>query len=252
MDNLQLLIDLHRDMPRQGPGSRATTEQALALSGLAGHGGQRIADIGCGSGAATLMLAEALDADVVGVDMVPAFLARLREEAHQAQLSHRVTSREERMDALTFDDGSLDGIWSEGAIYNMGFAAGVREWRRFLKPGAVLAVSEITWLGTERPAELNDFWQQNYPEIDTAGAKIRVLEDSGYTPMGYFVLPSHCWLDSYYQPLRDRFAPFLQRHHGSPLQDAARAIISATEQEIDFFERYQTHYSYGFYLARRA
>ena len=36
------------------------------------------------------------------------------------------------MDTLPFAAGSLDAIWSGGAIYNMGFESGVRQWRRFL------------------------------------------------------------------------------------------------------------------------
>jgi len=48
------------------------------------------------------------------------------------------------MDSLQIAAGTLDAVWSEGAIYNIGFEKGVREWRRFLKPGGILAVSELT------------------------------------------------------------------------------------------------------------
>ena len=53
----------------------------------------------------------------------------------------------------------------------MGFANGIRAWRRLLKPGGVLAVSELTWLKRERPAELTQHWMRAYPELDTASAK---------------------------------------------------------------------------------
>jgi hypothetical protein len=33
----------------------------------------------------------------------------------------------------------------------MGFEQGVAYWKRFLKPGGILAVSEITWLTATRP-----------------------------------------------------------------------------------------------------
>jgi SAM-dependent methyltransferase len=80
----------------------------------------------------------------------------------------------------------FDVIWSEGAIYNMGFAAGVSAWRRFLKPGGKLIVSEITWLTADRPAELQSHRDAEYPEIDVASAKIGILERQGYIPEGYF------------------------------------------------------------------
>jgi SAM-dependent methyltransferase len=100
------------------------------------------------------------------------------------------------MDTLPFADEEFDVIWSEGAIYNMGFEAGVSAWRRFLKPGGKLIVSEITWLTAERPSALQSHWDAEYPEIDVASAKIGILERRGFTPEGYFYLPTSCWIDN--------------------------------------------------------
>jgi hypothetical protein len=46
------------------------------------------------------------------------------------------------MDNLSFRDEELDLIWSEGAIYNIGFERGLREWRKYLKAEGYIAVSE--------------------------------------------------------------------------------------------------------------
>ena len=152
------------------------------------------------------------------------------------------------MDALDFQMESLDAIWSEGAIYNIGFENGVRQWRRFLKPGGVLAVSEITWLTEHRPAEIESHWHKEYPEIDTASAKLAVLERNGFSPLGFFVLPKECWIDEYYRPMQQRFQGFLQTHGFS---DEARAIVAAEQAEIDLYERYSSFVSYGYYIARK-
>ena len=129
-----------------------------------------------------------------------------------------------------------------------GFEAGVRSWRRFLKPGGVLAVSELTWLTGDRPAELDRHWTAEYPEVGTASAKLAVLEANGYSPIGYFVLPQHCWLDHYYRPLQARFDAFLERHGHS---DAAHQIVDAEQREIELYERYAEYVGYGYYVARR-
>jgi SAM-dependent methyltransferase len=65
-------------------------------------------------------------------------------------VQNKITTLEKSMDALDFDDETFDIIWSEGAIYIMGFETGVKQWRNFLKPGGYLAVSEITWLTNKR------------------------------------------------------------------------------------------------------
>ena len=248
MDDLALLVDLHREGARQGPGGDAETRLAIALSGLRSGRNLKIADIGCGTGASTLLLARDLDATVTAVDFLPEFLVELDAAATREGLGGRIETREASMDALPFADGSLDAIWAEGAIYNMGFEAGIRAWRRFLKPGGVLAVSELTWLTRERPEELTAHWMQEYPQVDVASAKIALLEENGYTPAGYFPLPRTCWLDNYYRPMQARFESFLARHGQS---DAAKAIVAAEEAEIALYERHAAYVSYGFYVARK-
>ncbi len=248
MDELQLLIDLHDDSPRQGPGGERETRLSISLSGLEGKPNLAIADIGCGSGASTLVLARELDAHVTAVDFAPQFLSRLESEASRAGLADRITLLEGSMDALPFEPATFDAIWSEGAIYNMGFAAGIEAWREYLKPNGILAVSELTWLTEQRPADLQKHWEAEYAEVDTASHKIAVLERLGFSPAGYFVLPEHCWLDNYYRPIQRGFSAFLDRHEHS---DAARATVDAEEQEISLYERYKAFVGYGYYIARK-
>lgn len=248
MGHLDFLIDLHRDGDRQGPGGGDETRTAVKLAGLFGKADLRIADIGCGAGASARLLAADLDARITAVDLMPAFLARLAELAAREGLADRIETLAASMDALPFEDESLDAIWSEGAIYNIGFERGISDWRRFLKPGGVLAVSELTWLTSERPDELDRYWSQEYPEVATASAKIAALEAAGYALLGYFPLPERCWIDNYYRPLQEHFAEFLARHDSS---EAARAIVAAEGAEIALYERFSTYYGYGFYVARR-
>jgi SAM-dependent methyltransferase len=249
MDDLRLLLDLHKTGPRQGPGGDHETRLAVALSRLKGTANLKIADLGCGTGASTLVLARELDAHVTAVDFLPEFLARLEDAAARAGVVDRITTLSAFMDALPFAASAYDAIWSEGAIYNMGFAAGIEAWRKFLKPGGVLAVSELTWLTDRRPAELQAHWKREYPEVDTASGKMAVLERLGFSPIGYFTLPERCWIDNYYRPMQQRFAAYLDQHGNS---EAARAIVSAEEKEISLYERYKAFVGYGYYIAQKA
>lgn len=248
MDDLQLLMDLHRDTPRQGPGGDIETRLSIEMSGLNNGKNLRIADIGCGTGASTCILAEHLDATIVAVDLLPEFLNRLEIEATRAGFGDKISPLNASMVALPFSEGELDAIWSEGAIYNMGFEAGLKAWHKFLKPDGILAVSELTWLTHERPEDLQTHWEREYSEVDTSSAKMAILEKNGYLPIGYFALSERCWLENYYRPLQLRFAGFLERHGRSV---AAKAIVAAEEAEITLYERHKAFVSYGYYIARK-
>lgn len=248
MDDYQLVIDLHKRAKRQGPGGEAETKMAMELAGIDPAAPLRIGDIGCGTGASALCLARSLNARITAVDFLPEFVDVLQTRAQNEGLSDKIEPLVGSMDDLKFDEGSLDVIWSEGAIYNMGFAHGVKAWQRFLKPGGVLVVSEITWTTPSRPLELEAFWKAEYPEIGTASSKIRVLEDSGYAPVAYFVLPEHCWLANYYGPMQEGFGDFLARN---AYTDEARALVEAEKKEISLYTRFKGYYSYGVYIARK-
>ena len=248
MDHIDLLVDLHRKADRQGPGGDAETRLAITLSGLSGRQNLKIADIGCGTGASTIVLAKCLDADITAVDFRPEFLEELDQRAKAEGVSEQITPLAASMEALTFQPSSLDAIWSEGAIYNIGFKAGIRSWRPFLRPGGILAVSELTWLSRERPAELEEHWSGDYAEVAQASAKMALLEAHGYTPLGYFPLPETCWLDNYYRPTQERFADFLAKHDGCA---AARSIVQAEQLEISLYERFSAFVGYGYYVARK-
>jgi SAM-dependent methyltransferase len=220
----------------------------MALAGLDRSRHLKIADIGCGTGASTILLAKELDAEITAVDFLPEFLDELQTRARDHGVAEKINTLSCSMEALPFSDEEFDIIWSEGAIYNMGFETGVAAWNRFLKPGGKLIVSEITWLSATRPPELQSHWDGEYPEIDVASAKIGILEQHGYCPEAYFYLPTHCWTENYYRPMKSRFDAFLERHGRS---DQAKGIVEAEKHEMALYERYRDFYSYGVYIAKK-
>jgi len=245
----KLMVDLHRDGLRQGPGSDEETCRALGLTRFDQAAPISIADIGCGTGASTLVLAKELpDAKICALDLFPEFLDPLMDKARDAGCAERIETLAVSMDALPFEVESLDLIWSEGAIYNIGFRNGAELWRPYLRPSGVMAVSEITWLRPDPPAEILEYWNAEYPEIATAPEKIATLESAGYDLMGYFVLPSTCWLDNYYEPTARRIPDFLARHSDGP---EAMQVVEMERQEVELYRKYQNWFSYGFYVVRK-
>jgi SAM-dependent methyltransferase len=248
VDELQLLIDLHKGASRQGPGGDAETEKAIDLAYIDRSAPLKIADIGCGTGSSTLILARLLNAKITAVDFLQKFLDVLETRAQSDGVAESITSLCASMDDLPFEEKEFDVVWSEGAIYNIGFQNGVADWKRYLKPGGLLIASEISWITNTRPSEIQHHWDSEYPEIDVASSKIKVLEENGYSPIGYFVLPEHCWLDNYYWPMQAGFEDFLDRNGNS---DEARAVVEAEIKEIELYEKYKSYYSYSVYIARK-
>jgi ubiquinone/menaquinone biosynthesis C-methylase UbiE len=247
MDVFELLVSLHKTQYRQGPGSDNHSGLALELSGLKGLKQLKIADIGCGSGASSIFLAQNLNANITAVDLLPEFLNILNKNAKDLNLCNKINTIACSMDSLPFEKSSLDAIWAEGSIYNIGFKKGVNYFKTFLKKGGILACSEITWLTEKRPTEINDYWVNNYKEIATSSEKIKILEEEGFKILGYFPLPQSCWLENYYNPLEARFDSFLKEYNFKE----AKEIIEAEKKEIQMYKKYKEYYSYGFYIAQK-
>jgi len=248
MTELDLIIDLHKNSERQGPGSEKDTLKALGFIDMPAGLKLKIADIGCGSGGQTITLAKNLNGLITAVDLFPEFLNELNEKSQKLGLTDKIITLEKSMDDLPFNRSEFDLIWSEGAIYNIGFEKGIKEFKDYLKVGGYLAVSEITWISPSRPKEIEEFWKHEYPEIDIASNKIRLLENNGYSLAGYFYLNQDSWIGNYFNPMEARFEAFLKRNNNSEL---ARKVIEDNKAEIDLYKKYKDYYSYGFYVARK-
>ncbi len=247
MDELELLVKLHKNNLRQGPGSDETTKKALGFTNLKEKSGLKIADIGCGTGKSTILLAKELDAEIIAIDFLTEFLKKLESKAEELSLKGKINTLTCSMDKLPFEKEEFDVIWSEGAIYNMGFKEGIKYWKRFLKSKGILAVSEMTWLSSSIPEEIKTYWENNYSQIDKASSKIAILEDNGFKILGYFPLSESCWLENYYDILEAKSDDFLVQYS----TQQAKNIIDKENEEIALYKKYKDFYSYGFYIAEK-
>ena len=139
-------------LPRQGPGLDECTARAFhTIPDLPADA--RILDIGCGSGMQTLALARLCPgATIIASDIHQPFLDDVTERAAKAGLEGRITCLRASMDDLLFPAGSFDLIWAEGSAFVMGFHEALSSWKRLLKQGGYLAVSDLFWF-THTPTE---------------------------------------------------------------------------------------------------
>jgi len=132
--DFNLICEYFSGIERQGPGSPEVTIKALSFANNLTEE-SHIADIGCGTGGQTMVLAQNAPGYITGIDLFPVFIDLFNKNASKLNLQSRVKGIIGSMDNLPFQEEELDLIWSEGAIYNIGFERGINEWRKFIKPG---------------------------------------------------------------------------------------------------------------------
>jgi ubiquinone/menaquinone biosynthesis C-methylase UbiE len=244
--DLNLIYEYFANTDRQGPGNIEETLKALSfIDGLTEN--STIADIGCGTGGQTMTLGQNTPCEIIGIDVWQDFINKFNQNSKNLKLQSRVKGIVGNMENLQFQEEELDLIWSEGAIYNIGFERGLNEWRKFLKMGGYIAVTENTWFREERPDEIQEFWQKIYPEIDTIPNKVAQMQKAGYLPIATYMLPEKIWTD-YYKKQALNIDSFIKKHKGNK---TAEEFAASQRYEAELYYKYKAYYGYMFYIGKR-
>jgi ubiquinone/menaquinone biosynthesis C-methylase UbiE len=245
--DFDLICEYFSNIERQGPGSPEATLKALSfIDNL--NNESSIIDIGCGTGGQTMVLAQNAPGNFKGLDMFPKFIDLFNANAKMNNLQERVKGIVGTMMELPYKDEEFDLIWSEGAIYNIGFEKGVNYWNRFLKKGGYIAITEACWFTETRPEEINSFWNDAYPEIDTISNKMDQLQKAGYVPIASFILSENCWIENFYEPQSNIQEEFLKKHPGN---QNAENLVEEMKHEVEMYNKYKEFYGYVFFIGRK-
>jgi SAM-dependent methyltransferase len=245
---MDMLIATHVGLKRQGPGSEEMTLKALSfLDDLQSI--ERVADLGCGTGGQTMVLARSISGRIVGLDQIPEFIEVLDAQAKEHDMAPRVSGIVGSMEDLPFKDEELDLIWSEGSIDAIGLQAGLEHWRAFLKDGGAIAFTCPSWLTTERPEAVARYWEDAGSPLERVDHNITVLLETGFDFIAAFALPQQCWTDHYFTPRERAEAAFAARH---PDDEIVEEYLEDSRLERALFDRYGHHYGYVFYIGRKA
>ena len=243
----ELFYLIFNGLPRLGPGDNLSTRKAfytLPVFPESAH----ILDIGCGTGMQTLELARLAPCAVLALDNHEPYLRDLTRRAAEERLDKKITTIKGDMHNLPFSEAEFDLIWSEGSIYIIGFEKGLKEWRKFLKPGGYLVVTELIWTSDQPPREAVEFWKNEYPAMQSNGVLKEMIGRSGFRLIRDFLLPNEAWWDQYYLPLEKRLFR-LKKDHASNIR--LMELIRYIEREIQIYAQFNDHFGYAFYIMKK-
>jgi SAM-dependent methyltransferase len=245
--DMSLFYKIYEQLPRQGPGNIPTTRRAFqAVPELIEA--PRILDIGCGTGRQSVALAQLTDGCVTALDNHQPFLDILMRQAESAGVAERIVCQCMDMAHMTFDPASFDLIWSEGAIFILGFKQGLLQWRPYLRMRGALAVSEIAWLRPDPPTELIEFWGSGCPDMVDVSTLLSTVKRCGFHCLEHFILPESAWWDDYYGPMGEVLDHLCDT---CPDDHEARRLCDTLRTEIRMYRQYSDYYGYVFFILQR-
>ncbi len=241
----QYFLETHSNMPRQGPGSVQSTTKAWQSVNI---DNAKILDIGCGPGQQTITLASLCNGHITALDFHQPFLDQLQTAVMEKGLEKRIVIQKGDMCKLEYPDESFDVLWVEGAIFIIGFEKGLQEWKRLLKPGGFMAVSELSWIRQDIPDELQEYFQEIYPPMTSIENNLETFKSLGYDPISYHIEPPSDWWDGYYNPLKERIQYMYKKYQNN---NDVLQVLKMEEREIEIYKKYSKYYSNVFYVVKK-
>jgi SAM-dependent methyltransferase len=247
ISTLDIIVKTHVGLERQGPGSPEMTIKALNFLDNPNKISRAI-DLGCGTGGQTMVLAQNITGNIIGVDIVPDFINVFNDNAKKLNLQEKVNGIVGSIENLSFQKEEFDLIWSEGVIDSIGFEKGLTYWNGFLKKNGYIAVTCPSWLSDEQPVEIERFWVNAGSGLDTIGHNVSIMQKAGYNFIAAFTLPEKCWIDNYFIPRDAAEKIFLEKYIGN---NFVENYIINNKYEVDLYSKYKQYYGYVFYIGKK-
>lgn len=249
----RVYAELFRHLELLAPGSPQTTLTVLDRMREWLPDEARIADFGCGAGAASVTLAAAMPrAHVIAIDTGASFVEQLLQRARRAGCADRIEARVGDMGlpgSAGIQPASLDLIWCAAAVYSIGWETALRVWPPFVRRNGCMAVSDLVWVNPpdRRPSASVALWQREYPPMRAASDIEALVAAAGWVVVDRFRQARSDWA-AYYEPLRLRVATMRSTNEDV----VARAILDGMQEEIDVFDSGDASFAYEFFLLRSA
>jgi ubiquinone/menaquinone biosynthesis C-methylase UbiE len=248
VEGMEYLYELCEALPRCGPGDNTSTWRAYNAIPKPPDK-PFILDIGCGSGMQTLELARISKGKIIALDNHQGFLDILMKKAKDEGVEDRIIPKNASMLEMDFDEDTFDIIWSEGALYFMGFQNGLKRCQQLLRSNGYLAVTELEYLTPNPPLRVTQYFENEYPDIKDVKGKIELIRNEGFSLVSNFTLPESAWFDNYYTPIEKELPRLNKKYQGNKI---ALGVFEGFQNEISFYKKYSKFYGYEFFIMQKS
>jgi SAM-dependent methyltransferase len=243
------IFKIFESFPRQGAGDDEHTEKVFSLIAEPLKGDGEILDVGCGKGVQTMTLARLCPfCRITATDIYQPYLDAVDEKSVSEEFSRRIKTVCASMDDLPFGEESFDIIWAEGCSSIMGIENAVMYWKKLLKRGGYMMISDIFWF-TETPSdEAREFFAEFHPAMMIEDKGFETIRNAGLELVGSFRLPSRVWEESFYGKLRAKFGGLEEEYADD--KDALM-IIEGLKRQTRIFDKYQDEFGNTYLVMRK-
>ena len=247
MEGIEYLYELCEALPRSGPGDNECTRRAF--NSIPQHSKRPfILDIGCGQGMQTIELAKISNGKIMALDNHQGFLDTLMDRTKNEEFEENIIPQNMSMLDMNFEEKTFDIIWSEGALYFMGFQNGLKRCHQLLKDKGYLAVTELVYTVSNPPDTVVEYFGSEYPDIKNIEEKIETIKKEEFNLISNFTLPESAWLNNYYLPMEKVLPRLNKKYQGN---EVALAIFEAFKNEADFYRKFSNFYGYEFFIMQK-
>ena len=247
MEGIEYLYELCEALPGSGPGDNEYTRRAFSsIPQQTKH--PSILDIGCGQGMQTIELAKISNGKIIALDNHQPFLDILMDRSKNEGFQEKITTKNMSMLDMSFEEKTFDIIWSEGALYFMGFQNGLKRCHQLLKDNGCLAVTELVYTAPNPPNAVVEYFDSEYPDIKNIEEKIVTIKTEKFNLISNFTLPESAWLNNYYLPMEKELPRLTKKYQGN---EVALSVFEGFRNEVDFYKKYSKFYGYEFFIMQK-
>jgi len=218
--------------------------------------GDRVLDVGTGTGQTPKFLAANLDCRVVGLDVSPKMVASARADVTASESARRPQFVVGDGTQLPFETGCFDAVIGESVLAFVDEKSGaLREFKRVVKDGGYVGLNEVTWTGNRPAADVDPLLELTEAEFETAEGWERHFERAGFTD---------AFADVHRTDVVSLFVNEFRRHGGTEMAQAGvqfaenlatdeefreflRALLASRDEVLSAFERL----GYGIYVGQK-